>query len=335
MQLVIKKMPKNKRIEWLDYVRAWGIIFIIFAHALSPSNPIRVWLYSFHVPLFFFVSGYIFNPKKYQNITSFLKRKFKILIVPYIFYAAIAIPFLFIYFGETNFLNVVLKFLLQQRYWAFWFITVIFLVELIAYMYLRNKNTMKNIAILIILSAIINVIYHHFTTKFLIWNLDLVPLVLPFFLAGFIFQNYPKMILKRSWLITILLANILFTFLNYKTNNYGVDIYYNIYGSYLYFMAASLSGVVFVFFLIKNLNFRIKLLSKVGKNTFPYFLLHQIIIFPMVSSIYYSYFKYDLRSDFLVGILSSIIITIITLYITYGFTLGFDTIKNILKRRNK
>ena len=44
--------------------------------------------YSFHIALFFFISGYLFKDKYFDNIAEFLKRKTKGLLVPYYLYTA-------------------------------------------------------------------------------------------------------------------------------------------------------------------------------------------------------------------------------------------------------
>ena len=47
------------RLEWIDKAKGIGIILVILGHTICPPN-IKFWLYSFHMPLFFFLSGYVF-----------------------------------------------------------------------------------------------------------------------------------------------------------------------------------------------------------------------------------------------------------------------------------
>jgi fucose 4-O-acetylase-like acetyltransferase len=51
---------ENKRIEFLDATKGAGITLVIFAHSMSSKMP---FLYSFLMPVFFFVSGYVFRKK--------------------------------------------------------------------------------------------------------------------------------------------------------------------------------------------------------------------------------------------------------------------------------
>jgi fucose 4-O-acetylase-like acetyltransferase len=57
------------RLPWPDYGRGMGIFLVVVGHVLRglvaasilpKSNPVRfidAWIYSFHMPLFFFLSG--------------------------------------------------------------------------------------------------------------------------------------------------------------------------------------------------------------------------------------------------------------------------------------
>lgn len=65
---------KKERIAWIDIAKAIAIFFIVLGHQL-PSGPLCGYLYSFHVPLFFFLSGLTFNTAKEPK--NFFPRKSK------------------------------------------------------------------------------------------------------------------------------------------------------------------------------------------------------------------------------------------------------------------
>lgn len=56
----------NTRVEWVDVAKGIGIILVVLGHNQSPDYIIK-FIYSFHMPLFFFLSGYLTNPSKYQR----------------------------------------------------------------------------------------------------------------------------------------------------------------------------------------------------------------------------------------------------------------------------
>ncbi len=46
-----------KRIEWVDIARGIGIILVILGHI--GIGKVGKFIYSFHIPLFFFLSGFL------------------------------------------------------------------------------------------------------------------------------------------------------------------------------------------------------------------------------------------------------------------------------------
>ena len=73
----------NNRIEWLDSLRGIGIIIVILIHATGNEH-VRGVLFNFGVPLFIFVSGYVFNGERYPSWTGFVLNRLKTRIVPYV-----------------------------------------------------------------------------------------------------------------------------------------------------------------------------------------------------------------------------------------------------------
>lgn len=56
------------RIEWVDILKGIAIICVFIGHTTNDnygniSGLLHMWIYSFHMPLFFFLSGYVFSIK--------------------------------------------------------------------------------------------------------------------------------------------------------------------------------------------------------------------------------------------------------------------------------
>lgn len=75
----------NQREKWIDVVKAIGIILMVIGQA-SPPFSFKIWIYSFHMPLFFIVAGYLFNEKKWASLgeKELLKSRAKTYLLPYI-----------------------------------------------------------------------------------------------------------------------------------------------------------------------------------------------------------------------------------------------------------
>ena len=81
----------TKRIEWIDTAKGIGIILVIIGHIIPFNNPVCKLIFSFHMPLFFFLSGITYNEKRYTSFKLLLKNKARTLIVPFIITALITI----------------------------------------------------------------------------------------------------------------------------------------------------------------------------------------------------------------------------------------------------
>jgi fucose 4-O-acetylase-like acetyltransferase len=78
----------DDRVLWIDAAKGLGISLIAFGHIWSLSNPplIYWWLFSFHVPLFFFISGITLKIRP-DSVGAALMTRAKRLLVPYFWYA--------------------------------------------------------------------------------------------------------------------------------------------------------------------------------------------------------------------------------------------------------
>ena len=75
----------KERIPWLDYVRFFSIFLVILFHT-PPQTPImdgKV-IINLRIPLFFCISGYLFNIVKYSTFGQFFKHRGKQILVPYV-----------------------------------------------------------------------------------------------------------------------------------------------------------------------------------------------------------------------------------------------------------
>lgn len=53
---------QSRRIEWIDIAKGIGILLVMLGHCYL-DRKFTIWFYSFHMALFFFLSGYTFKAK--------------------------------------------------------------------------------------------------------------------------------------------------------------------------------------------------------------------------------------------------------------------------------
>ena len=77
----------KKRDKAMDIARGIAIIVMIMGHTGHAFDDLgfSLWYHAWHMPIFYIVSGYFFSGR-ITNITSFIARKAKRLLVPYIFW---------------------------------------------------------------------------------------------------------------------------------------------------------------------------------------------------------------------------------------------------------
>ena len=69
--------------------KAIGIILMVLAHTMSPNHVIWRIIYTFHMPLFFIMSGYCFKEKYLDDTKQFVFRKLKGIYVPFVAYSLV------------------------------------------------------------------------------------------------------------------------------------------------------------------------------------------------------------------------------------------------------
>lgn len=79
-----EKTKENQTMSILYFI---GIIIVVLGHN-GKNGGLQLfadWFpyYLFNVPFLIFLSGYLYKEKDEENVTSFFKRKFKKLLIPY------------------------------------------------------------------------------------------------------------------------------------------------------------------------------------------------------------------------------------------------------------
>jgi len=135
-----------KHVEWVDVLKGLGIMTVVWGHSGSQNAFYMFW---FHMPLFFFISGYLYQFKPQQTGLAYVQRKAKHLLIPYVFYLLLISLMMFsvgIWKGQPsgqffsdNWKALLLGgSLLEGVYATFWFTTCLFFVQ-ISYNYVCRK----------------------------------------------------------------------------------------------------------------------------------------------------------------------------------------------------
>jgi fucose 4-O-acetylase-like acetyltransferase len=139
----------SKRIEYIDIAKGIGILLVVMGHndfaLVSPF--FYKFIYAFHMPLFFFVSGMLF--KSEMPFLTLLRRRFQTLLKPYIV-IILLIFFMTLSFTRVNFdvatVRVIKAMYANGHYidWVqLWFLPHLFALNLFAFAFYKLINRIR------------------------------------------------------------------------------------------------------------------------------------------------------------------------------------------------
>lgn len=134
MELIKNNVQIPERNACLDYARIMAVLLVIYGHLYDPNpdNFVRVFIYQFHMPFFFFVSGML---HKYNGTIQF-KKYAKTLLIPVFFFSTVCFLYkgIFYHWGFEYKSNVYINgenlFGTYANYWIMSFQRIIHGIEL-------------------------------------------------------------------------------------------------------------------------------------------------------------------------------------------------------------
>ena len=190
-----KKLSDN-RIYWLDYAKVIGVFLMIYGHG-SLCGDLRNYVYSFHMPMFFLISGMLYKP---LSLRDTFRKNWRGLMVPYLLLNIICyIPQLLamLWHGTLTFEKVyyswgAVLFGLGYNTMGFvpistpcWFIYTLFIAKLLMALFVKKGK--YGIQFLILISVIATVFLQYEQIDLLI-PIDSTLLAIPFICAGYLLK---------------------------------------------------------------------------------------------------------------------------------------------------
>lgn len=276
-------MEQQKRESYLDIAKGLGIIMVILGHI--EVGFATKWLYSFHLPLFFFVSGICFRYK--ENFLVYFKKKAKRCLVPYVVFGLliVLVESKTGYLYNTGFKSNLTYLLVQQRYSTLWFLATLFFASIFFYFLVKlcNEKPAGVLAVSLVISTIF-VILDQILISSLPWNIDTAFITLGFMGFGYFIRNHKDTLnrilatdSKKKFKLALLFltGNIAFFAINLVITGYSLEMYWNSYGIYPLTFISAILGCLFTILIADSI--KIKAIENLGRNSMTYFALHQSI----------------------------------------------------------
>ncbi len=276
----------RQRIQWLDVAKGIGIILVILSHCVPYGGFTFKLIFSFHMPLFFFLSGYLFEKSEMKTV---LCTKVKRLLVPFIIYMALGLFFTILIPTWREELTV--KGIIRDIYLmspdvcnnsSIWFLSCLFLVYImfngVCLMAEKWNNNMISVVLIVFFGIIgfvmgIPSVMNILPANRLPFALDTAFTAIVFFAVGYVYKKtcYNPQNLKLGLQLLILFGAILLllgcVMFNGKVNIHSLTfknpiIYY--IGSFAGIMVIIMLSIVIEQHFAKKI---INVLSYYGKNS--------------------------------------------------------------------
>lgn len=309
----------SKRDLSLDYIKGILILLVVYGHCLywldGNRNSFNYFylpkiIYTFHMPLFIFLSGYFFSAKKNANIHSTVIEKFKRLIIPHLFFNFIMLIPIFCLWGTyghfiTRFSNGIITISSIYHYFTmFWFLWCVFLSCIITNIVHNCTNNKKKGNIILILLSILFLFISKFEIIHIIIDHQHIGTMFFFFTIGIItHDNGTLFIQKPTKFFAILLYTAYIALLYVKPE---VD---NLILSEI----GNLAGLICAYNLFQLLyicKISTKIVLYISKWTLSIYIYHFVFLYSIMNYINYYFEKHD-------SILIVVINLLIAIFVTY------------------
>ena len=295
------KIENRTRFGFADTAKGIGICFVVMEHHayISTFHPdLQKIILSFHMPLFFFISGFFFNAK--YSLRQHVTKRYHSLVKPYF---SLATTFMILFFLKNHdssslvFNSAGILYgssqSLRWPYGTFWFFTSLFVTSVIyciIYHFLLCK--IKKAALRLCLLGLMVTCAYYGNLCFknssfyheLPWNLDLLLFTLFFYAVGFEYRMAEKFEkLENKYLIGIVLVILsVMHIVLYGKSGYVLNFFYRRYDDLILNTFLSLLAIFAVMAVSKEIarkrSFIFKPIAFLGERSLTIFMFHSLIL---------------------------------------------------------
>jgi fucose 4-O-acetylase-like acetyltransferase len=137
------KFSEQTRVEWVDYCKGLGIFLVVVGHVLTGLQQSAIlsdsawyqlnerWLYSFHMPLFFLLSGLFVRRSTRRSVAGFISNKMAVLAYPYFVWSIIQGFFQTLHYASHRLTLIDILKIPYVPIDQFWFLYTLFIMMVI------------------------------------------------------------------------------------------------------------------------------------------------------------------------------------------------------------
>lgn len=291
---------KTDRLQYIDIAKAIAIFLVVLGHprAVEDYGTVERFLYAFHMPLFFMMSGIFLKQKSHYGVQSwknFFKKNLLGLFVPYIIWAAIYMTFSYINVGKVLYGSwIVLR--NTHSLSSLWFLPVLFMARTyqeammhVAWKFKWNPRIVA--AVCAFLFFVIGMVIPHNNTGDGIgmpWGFDIAFVASTFMLFGYLGRPYLEKFVERGNLLKLGIAaaslGLLLVgmhFAHYSETHPFMLMANAEFGSPVICLINGIAGSLMVIMIAQILSSVLKhrsLFLYIGQNTMGIYLIHKTFL---------------------------------------------------------
>ncbi len=322
-----------KRQSFIDNAKAFAILLVLIGHTDGIPKFLEIFIYSFHIPAFFFLSGYLVSDNKLKTeFGNYAINQLKGLVIPYIVFGLISLLYAtlnnVIKFGNINIPDMLVGLLYGNSEGlkiniVLWFFTCLYVTSMVFFILSRFLITRNIVYFSLLLCVLFFTVYLPAHKTRPPWNLDLSVVALVFYASGKYLSEISIQSLANATKSSVfaVLAPIILSLCYFGYQNGRIDMAFLMFKNPLLFFINSFMGIsalLIVSILLPDSKFTLFL----SKNTIVIFPLHPII-FSIFTGIGMILFK--LPHSFQDSILFTVLYTCGAITICYPISLCLFT----------
>ena len=204
MEFSLSADTNKKRFDYIDIAKGLGMLTVIWGHINSGFT--NIFVYAFHMPLFFFLSGLVFRADKYKTFKEFAIRKFKTLVIPYFIFSFITwlvwVAYNLVLHNDVDsYWMPLLQTIIAQGSGGFlvhnvplWFVSCLLLVEFIYYLISKIGND----AITIFICCLLGLLSYFMEKWSVFLDFKLLPWSIGVAFAAIVFYAVGNILMTRG-----------------------------------------------------------------------------------------------------------------------------------------
>lgn len=278
----------KKRLVWVDIAKAIAIICMIVGHEVT-NNTLRVFIFSFHMPLFFILSGYTSSyVDTWIKFNNKAKKQFiKVWLLAALMVVLLGLENLLV--GAFSF-SKMLEADIQGIFWGsnvpwmkvqtvaiMWFLFVFFWAKILfngLQVFFQDKYNGAILGILAYFAFVIS------QKQWLPQAFDIVPIAALFMWVGSFIKNFEKNITSSNGIALSVLFVIIFCYwILCIQNGVTIEMATRQYPLFIVSILEAIAGTIMVCWISKGLSqksFLVKSFQLIGQHTLAIMSIHQL-----------------------------------------------------------